>query len=317
MLPLEVPSQTRERISKSAAWAHRFCALSCLVTVVLILFGGLVTSMGAGLAVPDWPTSFGYNMFLFPWSKMIGGIFYEHMHRLLGSVVGILTVSTAIIIFLVDTRKWIKYLSLLACALVIFQGILGGLRVVLIELDLAIIHACVAQLFFALMVSMTLFTSKSWLLNNNSNQNDSKLNLLSILTVSSIYVQTILGALLRHTGHMLEAHFLFAFIVASLIIWLCVRVNRIHYENKEILRNANWLSIFLFLQILLGLFSFIQKYTILGQKFAYNTFLISTSMHVVFGALLLASAITMTLRILRFPYENSSVIQSNSIKMSV
>tara|TARA_Y100000814_G_scaffold199628_1_gene147008 strand:+ start:920 stop:1741 length:822 start_codon:yes stop_codon:yes gene_type:complete len=273
--------------------------------------------MGAGLAVPDWPTSFGYNMFLFPWSKMIGGIFYEHMHRLLGSVVGILTVCTAVIIFLTDTRKWLKYLSLLACALVIFQGILGGLRVVLIELDLAIVHACVAQLFFALMVSMTLFTSKGWLVNKNSNQNDSKLNILAILTVCSIYIQTILGALLRHTGNMLEAHFLFAFIVGSLIIWLCVRANRVHYDNKEILRNANWLGFILCSQILLGLFAFIQKYTILGKKFAYSTFLISTSLHVVFGALLLAFAITLTLRILRFPFKDSTIIRSDSIEMSV
>jgi len=317
MVSLEIPSQTGDRKSNSVLWAHCFCALSCLVTVILILFGGLVTSMGAGLAVPDWPTSFGYNMFLFPWSKMIGGIFYEHMHRLLGSVVGILTVSTAIIIFLTDTRKWLKYLSLLACALVIFQGILGGLRVVLIELDLAIVHACVAQLFFALMVSMTLFTSKGWLVNKNSNQNDSKLNILAILTVCSIYIQTILGALLRHTGNMLEAHFLFAFIVGSLIIWLCVRANRVHYDNKEILRNANWLGFILCSQILLGLFAFIQKYTILGKKFAYSTFLISTSLHVVFGALLLAFAITLTLRILRFPFKDSTIIRSDSIEMSV
>ena len=315
MFPLEVPSRTRDRISNTAVWAHRFCTLSCLVTVVLILFGGLVTSMGAGLAVPDWPTSFGYNMFLFPWSKMIGGIFYEHMHRLLGSVVGVLTVSTSIIIFLVDTRKWLKYLSLLACALVILQGILGGLRVVLIELDFAIVHACVAQLFFALMVAITLFTSKSWLQNKNSNRIDPKLNLLSFLTVCSIYVQTILGAILRHTGKMLEVHFMFAFIVASLVIWVCVRVNRIHHDNKEILRNANWIGIILFLQIVLGLFSFIQKYTVLGKNFPYSVFLVCTSFHVVFGALLLASGITLSLRILRFPFRDSRIFKSNSMEV--
>ncbi len=316
MVPLEVSSPTGDRKSNSAVWANCFCVLSCLVTVILILFGGLVTSMGAGLAVPDWPTSFGYNMFLFPWSKMIGGIFYEHMHRLLGSIVGILTVTTAIIIFMTDKRKWLKYLSLIACALVILQGILGGLRVVLIEIDLAIVHACVAQLFFALMVSMTLFTSKGWIANQNSSQNDQKLNLLVLLTVFSIYIQTILGALLRHTGNLLETHFLFAFVVASLVIWVCVRTNRIHYDNKEILRNANFLGIFLCLQILLGLFAFVQKYTILGKSFPYITFLISTSLHVVFGALLLASAITLTLRVLRFPYINSEIIHSNSMEIS-
>ena len=131
--------------------AHRLAVATMLATFALILFGGLVTNTGAALAVPDWPTTFGHNMFFYPWSQMVGGIFYEHSHRLLGAVVGVLTLVLAASLWPAGSR--LRALGVLAVVAVCVQGLLGGLRVVLLEETLAIVHGCLAQAFFALIAS--------------------------------------------------------------------------------------------------------------------------------------------------------------------
>ena len=146
--------------SSFSPWPHRLAVILACATFPLLFIGGLVTSLGVGLAVPDWPTTFGYNMFLYPWSKMIGGIFYEHSHRLVASCVGLLTIALALTLWLKEPRPWLRWLGVAALALVIVQGVLGGLRVVLLQPTLAIIHACFAQAFFALTVSLALFTAR-------------------------------------------------------------------------------------------------------------------------------------------------------------
>ena len=143
-------------------WPHRLAVITACATFPLLFIGGLVTSKGAGLAVPDWPTTFGYNMFLYPWSKMVGNIFYEHSHRLVASAVGFLTIALALSLWLQERRKWLRWLGVIALALVVLQGVLGGLRVTLLEQSLAIVHASLAQAFFALTVSLALFTSPEW-----------------------------------------------------------------------------------------------------------------------------------------------------------
>src|SRR3989337_4578620 len=137
---------------------HHVALVNAVTTLLLLFIGGLVTSKGAGLAVPDWPTTFGYNMFLYPWSKMVGNIFYEHSHRLVASAVGVLTIVLALSLWLQERRKWLRWLGALALALVVLQGGLGGLRVTLLEQSLAIVHASLAQAFFALVVTLALFT---------------------------------------------------------------------------------------------------------------------------------------------------------------
>ena len=110
-------------------WPHRLAVVTTAATVLLIFVGGLVTNTGSALAVPDWPTTFGYNMFLYPWSRMVGGIFYEHSHRLIGSVVGLLTVSCALTLWWMEPRQWLRRLGALALLAVIIQGVLGGLHI--------------------------------------------------------------------------------------------------------------------------------------------------------------------------------------------
>jgi heme a synthase len=122
----------------------------------------MVTSKGVGLAVPDWPTTFGYNMFLFPVSKWVGGIFFEHTHRLIASTVGFLTIILAVWIWRADGRRWMRNLGFAALGAVILQGVLGGLRVTLLKDEIGIFHALLAQAFLGMLVVITLATSKSW-----------------------------------------------------------------------------------------------------------------------------------------------------------
>src|SRR5438128_2754927 len=147
---------------KSKTWLNRFTWFTAVATLFLICSGGMVTSKGAGLAVPDWPTTFGYNMFLFPISKWIGGIFFEHTHRLIASIVGLLTITLAIWIWCSENRPPVRNLGLIAVAGVIVQGILGGLRVALLKDAIGIFHACLAQAFLGLIVLIALATTNLW-----------------------------------------------------------------------------------------------------------------------------------------------------------
>ena len=143
-------------------WLHRFAVFTAIATLFLICSGGMVTSKGVGLAVPDWPTTFGYNMFLFPVSKWIGGIFFEHIHRLVASAVGFFTIILAVWLWLRENQRWLHYLGFSALGLVILQGVLGGLRVTLLKDEIGIFHACLAQLFLGLLVIIAVATSRLW-----------------------------------------------------------------------------------------------------------------------------------------------------------
>ncbi len=139
-----------------------FVVLTAVATFLLLGAGGLVTSHEAGMSVPDWPNSYGYNMFAFPPSKWIGGIFYEHTHRLWATVVGLMTTILAIWLLVKDARSWMKWLGVAAFFGVVVQGVLGGLRVTLHMDNLGIFHGVVAQAFFALICAIALFTSRFW-----------------------------------------------------------------------------------------------------------------------------------------------------------
>jgi cytochrome c oxidase assembly protein subunit 15 len=182
---------------------HVLAMLTALATFPLIFMGGLVTSHGAGMSVPDWPNSYGYNMFFFPPRLWIGGILYEHTHRLMATVVGILSITLTIVAWRTETRRWVRWLAASTLLAVILQGVLGGLRVVLVKLDLAIVHACVAQAFFCLCALVALVTSRRWI----EAQKDSfildsahrrRFVIICLLAVIVIYAQLIVGAMMRH-----------------------------------------------------------------------------------------------------------------------
>jgi heme a synthase len=191
--------------TKFNPWLHRFAVLTAVVTFLLIGLGGLVTSHGAGMSVPDWPNSYGYNMFRFPISDWVGGIFYEHTHRLLASAVGLLTTILAVWLWLKDSRQWMHWVGVAAFLGVVAQGILGGLRVVLADAHLGIFHAIIGQLFFVLMASIALFTSRFWMELASGKKSFSMshgLRRLALMATFLIFCQLIIGATMRqaHAG---------------------------------------------------------------------------------------------------------------------
>ena len=300
--------------SSFAKWPHRFAVLTALCTIPLLFVGGLVTTKGAGLAVPDWPTTFGYNPFLYPWSMMVGNIFYEHSHRLAAAAVGLLTVALAVSLWLGEKESWLRGLGAASLALVIAQGVVGGLRVVLLEQTLAIVHACLAQAFFALAVSLALFTSDGW--RENSPKLDvpdaGRLQSLCLVTTGMIYVQVVFGAVLRHLGGMLAIHLIFAFVVAAHVILLGTRVFKRHSERRELLRPLSLLSGLLLAQLALGLAAYMGKFVMALPDMLAIT--VRTS-HVVVGALMLATSLVLTLRSFKL-FSRRSLTQERALGMS-
>ena len=184
-------------------WPHRLAVALVCATFPLIWVGGLVTSYKAGMAVPDWPTTYGENMFLYSWHKWITGpfdLFIEHGHRLLGSAVGMLTIAFLVSVWLCDRRRWMKWVSLGALAAVIAQGVLGGMRVLLDEVAVARIHGCVGPAFFAYTVALAVFTSGRWLSESPpvELEKGGQLQRLAISTTALAYLQLVLGSALRH-----------------------------------------------------------------------------------------------------------------------
>ncbi len=181
-------------------YLHRFACFTAAATLLLICSGGMVTSKGVGLAVPDWPTTFGYNMFFFPVSKWVGGILFEHTHRLIASVIGFLTIILAIWLWRAPVARWIKTLGWVSLGAVVLQGVLGGLRVTLLKDQIGIFHACLAQAFFGLLVIIALATSPLWhrLTRPMATFPPRFLAFLAVVITGIIYGQLGLGATMRH-----------------------------------------------------------------------------------------------------------------------
>ena len=288
-------------------WLHRIARLTAGATFLLIIIGGIVTSTDSGLAVPDWPTTFGYNMFSYPLSEMVGGILYEHSHRLMGSLVGILTIGLFVLILAKDSRKWLKWLGLAALIAVIVQGVLGGLRVTQINRNFAIVHACLAQAFFALLCGIAWFTSREWWENKTETPirrgevASPALRRLSLITTCLIYIQLIFGAILRHTGSRLDAHLLFAFLVALHVFLLARRLLAVDSKSDGIGQSMPLLLLgLLVVQLMLGTGAFFAKLTAFGETFAAALTVTITTAHVAVGALMLVSSFVLTLKIYRF-----------------
>lgn len=281
------------RSASATVWAHRLAVALCAATFVLILFGGLVTNTGAALAVPDWPTTFGYNMFLFPLSKMVGGIFYEHSHRLVGALVGLLTVGVAALLWVGERRRWLSWLGVAAVLAVSLQGVLGGLRVVLLQGPIAIVHGCFAQAFFGLAVCLALFTSAEWAAPASpaASANPLSVRRLALLTAAVVYLQIVLGALLTHLGRRLDAHLAGAAVLAVLIPVLLVALRRTH-APRALVHPALLLVVLLGLQLSLGLGAYLGRFTETRIPFA----LAFPVAHRLTGGLLLALSLVLTLR---------------------
>lgn len=278
---------------------HRLAVFNAAATVLLLVAGGLVTSKGAGLAVPDWPTTFGYNPFLYPWSLMVGNIFYEHSHRLIASAIGLTTVVLGVALYLREPRGWVRGLGAAAVALVVAQGVVGGLRVVLLEQTLAILHACLAQAFFALAVALALFTSDGWREDARKEEipDAARLQRLALVTTALIYCQIVFGAFLRHSGELLWVHLFFAAAVSMHVLFLIRRVLMRYGDRPELARPVIYLTALLLLQLSLGFGAYVAKFVVALPAPAADAL---RTGHVVVGALMLAASLVLTLRLFKF-----------------
>jgi cytochrome c oxidase assembly protein subunit 15 len=177
---------------------HRFAVVLAAATVLLIVAGGLVTSTESGLSVPDWPTTYGQNMFTFPLSRMVGGIRFEHTHRLVASAVGFLTIVLAFWLWRREPRAWVRQLGYAALAAVVAQGLLGGLTVLLLlPTAVSVAHACLAQTFFCLTVALAVVTSPRW--RDAEPVAAGRVGRAAKVLVSVVFLQLLIGAVMRHT----------------------------------------------------------------------------------------------------------------------
>jgi heme a synthase len=215
--------------------------------------------------------------------------------------VGLLTIAMALVLWLRERRSWLRSLGVAALVLVILQGVIGGLRVVLLENTLAIVHAALAQLFFALTVSLAIFTSAEWRGKPTAKPilDGGRLARLCAITTGLIYVQAVFGAVLRHTGERLDAHLFLAALVMLHVVFILLRVMKFHADRPKITRPACLLTALLLFQLALGLLSYFGKFTsMLGV--APGTLVFLTTTHLLTGALMLATSLLLTLRTYRW-----------------
>lgn len=295
-VPLPETSSMRNR--------HVFTLVTLGFTVVLLGWGAVVTSIEAGLAVPDWPTTFDSIDPINPtpgWYK-IPPVLAEHGHRLMGMIVGALTLLLAFWTFFADPRPWMKRIGLFSLALVILQGVLGGLRVVWISLDLAVVHACTAQLFFATLVAMAFFTSRTWVRADDvlaPGDATTRFRRVSMLTAGLLYGQIILGALLRHRGDgadpmLAGIHMLGAGVVFALVFMTIKAARRADPDKTLVSRLSHGLAGILTLQIILGFAAYFVILKDLDTLRSTLQVVLNTS-HMVVGALFFATTIGLVL----------------------
>jgi cytochrome c oxidase assembly protein subunit 15 len=271
--------------------AHRLAVLTAAATGVLIVFGGLVTNTGAAMAVPDWPTTFGHNMFLFPPSGMVGGVFYEHSHRLLGALVGLFTIALAITLWRAGGR--LRTLGVTALIAVVLQGVIGGLRVVLGADALAMVHGPFAQAFFAFVVALALLTSARMAL--PAPPFDGAARGLAVASAALLYMQIVLGALLTHAGYLV-LHLLGAFAVFVVVPMATARLRR---SGDMVAAPAARLALVLLgVQLLLGAGSYLARFSAIWIPGGQLTMLVLPVAHRLVGGLLLATAVVMAVRVL-------------------
>jgi len=271
---------------------HRFAIFLGGSVLLLIIAGAFVTSEDAGLSVPDWPTSFG-SIYRIP--PMVGGVKFEHTHRMIAEGVGLLTVIFCLAAFRIDRRKWLRNLSLAAIATVIAQGVLGGITVLyFLPWYISSAHAVLAQTFFSIAVLMALYTSRDWMespppqIADNEKPGTRTLALLSIVV---LYFQLFFGAAFRHSGISIAAHLINAVSTAGIVTWTALRVLSRYGQIAPLRKSGVAMIGLLMLQLGFGFAAYVTR--IVWGKSAVEPLpsMVSTTVsHVAIGALLLATA---------------------------
>ncbi|MDZ4700895.1 MAG: COX15/CtaA family protein [Rhodothermales bacterium] len=288
---------------------RRFTLVTLGCTIVLLSWGAVVTSIDAGLAVPDWPTSFDSYDPINPMPQWyaIPPVLAEHGHRLLGMLVGFCTIVLAGWTWYADPRRWMKYLGMIALVLVIVQGTLGGFRVLWQSLNLAVIHACVAQLYFSLLAAMWVFTTPTWLNREGLAEGEAgdALRRYFWLPVSALYGQVVLGAVLRHVGQGVDValamiHMTGAFLVFGILL-MAIRWVRLSSTRGTLVHHVSGvMAVLLVAQIGLGFVAYAVLLQEAGIGRSGLQVLLNTT-HMVVGASLMAATVMLTILGVRKP----------------
>ncbi len=319
----------------SSRWPKPVAALISFLTFPLIFVGGLVTTTDAGMAVPDWPTTYGYNMFLYPWYTWFFGpwdVFIEHGHRMLGALVGLATIALVIIVFRKDDRPWMRKLVVIALLAVVAQGMLGGLRVTQNNVQLAMVHGCFGQLFFALTAVILTTFSRFWgnpVAECQAEAETVRSQLakplrLALITTVLVYLQVVLGALIRHIpvtastqtfSTLVIFHVAMALVVIGHIVAIALSLRKRKALAPAVGRYGKWLTCLVLLQVGLGLGTWVLKYGFpmgLGENRFFANHLVTTygwwqehitTAHVAIGALLFTNCVLLTTRLFRLRFE--------------
>ncbi len=276
--------------------------MTAFATFLLLIAGALVTSNDAGLAVPDWPTSFHHWPVTYGYFTvhMVGGIKWEHGHRMLAQLIGLLTIVLAVWTQRADRRSWMRKLGWAALATVIAQGILGGITVLhFLPPSVSSAHATLAQTFFCLVVSIALFTGRTWVQEPRMSlpTGHPALPLLTTLAAAAVYIQLILGAAFRHHGIKLLPHLISAAVVTVLVLWTIVRVLSDYSRVEQLRRPALMLLGLLMVQLSLGFAAWLTRVE-WGRDVVQPLMpmVVTTVAHLAVGALLLATTVVLSIQ---------------------
>jgi cytochrome c oxidase assembly protein subunit 15 len=286
-------------VSRYNRLLHGYATCVACATFLLIIAGALVTGNDAGLSVPDWPTSFGS----FRMPRMVGGVKYEHGHRMIAGAVGILTLILALWIWRSEPRRWVRRLGVAAVLAILAQALLGGITVLFyLPVIISVSHACLAQMFFCISVSLGLFTGQDWRWDDTEFEDTSapSLRRLSVTTTALVFVQLLLGAAFRHHGFGIVPHILVAGLVTVGVLWLLARVLAQFGSQPRLKRAVFLLAGLLVLQVFLGIGSYLMLLSSRNAPQPLPAVVAVTTTHVAVGALVLASSLLLTLKIYRY-----------------
>ena len=272
---------------------HRFAIFVVCWTILLLIAGALVTSNEAALSVPDWPLSYGT---LTP--PMVGGIRYEHSHRVIAGVLGLLSIVLAVWVWAKDERRWLRWFTVMAVVGIAAQAVLGG-EVVrqLLHYWLPVAHACFAQIVFAAFLSIAVFTSRWWISDQPQLEDTGSpsIHVLAIANAAVIYLQVILGAGFRHKEIPVWPHMVGALIVLGMVIWLAAVLRRRFEKSAAISKARILLHAILGTQLLLGLGAYWSRLTTADAPQPMPLMVTLTVLHTVVGAILFGVSVLIVL----------------------
>ena len=287
---LQIEDAAKEHTSGYSIWVHGISLVLTVVVFLLIGFGTLVTTLDAGMAVPDWPNTYGWNMFSYPASTWLFGPFdllAEHSHRLMGTLAGLFTIALCLCAVWFDKRSWFKKWTVLLLVAVVAQGALGGARVVMDDRTFAMIHGCTGPLFFAIVAATAVMSSRWWHrqslpteLRRREKEAESSLGqyatgrgyaLLASFLVLTSYAQLVVGAQVRHVTGLLShkafkglvhGHLGLAGLLLLLVLALCGATLWSKFQADKIRGISRVLALFVLVQICLGVGTWLVNYAL-------------------------------------------------------